>query len=164
MLWQMMRWPTKSSPTPKLREPLMSKWMQLWAIVAERSDWRAPIAIALGAVPGALARYYLSAACTHWWGSGWPIGTAIVNLSGALLMGMFAGWASSFPGGIAPELRLLFAVGFLGSYTTFSTYMLDTAWLARSSSLFSTLAYSLGSLVLGLAALEAGRWLANRWL
>jgi fluoride exporter len=50
-------------------------------------ELRIPIAIALGAVPGALSRYYLTRFCVQWFGMGFPYGTFLINLSGALLMG-----------------------------------------------------------------------------
>lgn len=65
---------------------------------------------------------------------------------------------------ISPDLRLLVAVGFLGSYTTFSTYALDTANLLRVRSHGSALLYWAGSAVLGELSLEVGSFLARRLL
>jgi len=62
----------------------------------------------------------------------------------------------------SPDLRLLFAVGFLGSYTTFSTYTLDISALLRSRQLSLGLFYGLGSAGLGLLCLELGRFTADR--
>ena len=62
----------------------------------------------------------------------------------------------------SPDLRLLSAVGFLGSYTTFSTYSLDVSTLLRSGQLSLGLFYGLGSAGLGLLCLELGRFTANR--
>ena len=62
----------------------------------------------------------------------------------------------------SPELRLLVTVGFLGSYTTFSTYALDASNLLRSGQSTLALLYGLGSAGLGLACLELGRFAAGR--
>lgn len=136
--------------------------MRLIAELAARPQWRAPLVVSLGAVPGALARYYLGLLCGQWFGAGFPVGTLLANLSGAFLMGFFATLTLDRLV-TAPDLRLLIAVGFLGSYTTFSTYALDTSNLLRSDQSGLALLYGLGSAGLGLLCLELGR-LAARWL
>ncbi|MBW4464431.1 MAG: fluoride efflux transporter CrcB [Pegethrix bostrychoides GSE-TBD4-15B] len=136
--------------------------MRLIAELAASPQWRAPLAVSLGAVPGALARYYLSLLCGQWFGIGFPMGTLLANLSGAFLMGFFVTFTLDRLV-IAPDLRLLIAVGFLGSYTTFSTYALDASNLLRSGQSGLALLYGLGSAGLGLLCLESGRLVA-RWL
>ena len=122
---------------------------------------RAPVAIALGAVPGALCRYYLNLWFTRWLGSSFPFGTFFINLTGALIMGFFV--TLTLERAItSPDLRLLMAVGFLGSYTTFSTYALDTDTLFRNSAYGYGLFYWAGSAALGVVSLEIGRLLAQR--
>ena len=120
-----------------------------------------PIAISAGAILGALSRYYLTVLLARRFGTRFPYGTFAINLSGALLMGFFATLA--FNQIIAPHLQLLIMTGFLGSYTTFSTYALDTANLARSRSRVVALFYWAGSAVGGALCLEAGVGIA-RWL
>jgi fluoride exporter len=124
---------------------------------------RTPLAICLGAIPGALSRYYLTQLCTQWFGTSFPYGTFIINLSGALLMGFFVTLtlAQAIP---SPDLRLLVAVGFLGSYTTFSTYALDTSTLIRAGHSGAGLFYWLGSAILGAVSLELGSLLARRMI
>lgn len=124
---------------------------------------RTPIAIGLGAVPGALSRYYLTLALGQWLGPAFPYGTVVVNLSGALIMGFFATLALDRVA-VSPDLHLLIAVGFLGSYTTFSTYTLDTASLLQSSDRLLALLYWAGSAGLGLVSVEVGSFLARRLL
>jgi fluoride exporter len=119
---------------------------------------RAPIAISLGAITGALCRYYLTLWFTHQFGIRFPYGTCFINLTGCLAMGFFVTLAleKSFP----PELRLLIATGFLGAYTTFSTYGLDTLQLvdrAPSTALF----YWSGSAILGVLCVQIGVFLAK---
>ncbi len=125
------------------------------------AELRIPMAIALGAVPGALCRYYLTRWCIQWFGAGFPFGTFIINLSGALVMGFFATF--TMERAIAStELRALVAIGFLGSYTTFSTYALDTANLLHSGQWAKSLIYWSGSAILGVVCLELGSALARK--
>lgn len=121
---------------------------------------RSPLAVALGAIPGALCRYYLAQILARWWGTGYPYGTFVANLTGALLMGFFTTYALE-RSAIPPDVRLLVATGFLGSYTTFSSYMLDTVNLARMG-YHVALLYCLGSVVLGVLGIELGSLLARR--
>ena len=122
---------------------------------------RAPLAIALGAIPGALSRYYLTLLFSRWLGTSFPYGTFFINLTGALVMGFFV--TLTLERAIAsPDLRLLIAVGILGSYTTFSTYTLDTSVLMRNGTYGSGLFYWVGSAVLGVIGLEIGSLLARR--
>jgi fluoride exporter len=125
------------------------------------AELRIPMAIALGAIPGALCRYYLTRWCIQWFGAGFPFGTFIINLSGALVMGFFATF--TMERAIAStELRALVAIGFLGSYTTFSTYALGTANLLHSGQWAKSLIYWSGSAVLGVVCLELGSALARK--
>lgn len=120
----------------------------------------APIAVSLGAIPGALSRYYLTVLFSHLFGASFPFGTFFINLSGSLLMGFFATLAIEQVITSA-ELQLLITTGFLGSYTTFSTYALDSATLLRGRYRSRALFYWLGSAVLAGICLEIGILLAN---
>jgi len=122
---------------------------------------RAPLAISLGAIPGALSRYYLTMLFARWFGGSFPYGTFVINITGALLMGFFV--TLTLERIItSPDIRLLVAVGFLGSYTTFSTYALDTAILLKCGNYSLVLFYWLGSAALGLIGLEIGSFLARQ--
>lgn len=126
---------------------------------------RAALAVALGAIPGALIRYYVTLLAARWFGESFPVGTLLANVSGSFLMGLIVTLAMTRDLiTITPDLRLLLTVGFLGSYTTFSTYALDTSLLLRVGLLGQTLAYSFGSLILGVIAIELGSLLARRLL
>ncbi|BAY41090.1 CrcB protein [Nostoc sp. NIES-2111] len=118
-----------------------------------------PIAISLGAVPGALSRYYLTIFFGNWFGTAFPYGTLFINLTGAFLMGFSATFISRIA--IYPHLYLLVAVGFLGSYTTFSTYALDISNLLRTREYKAALLYWLGTPVLGFISIEMGIILAK---
>jgi fluoride exporter len=133
----------------------------LGAITVLEPGIRKPLAVCLGAIPGALSRYYLTMLCARWLGEGFPYGTFIINITGALVMGFFV--TLSIERTIAsPELRLLVAVGFLGSYTTFSTYALDTSILLKSGDRGLAMFYWLGSAVLGFIGLEIGSFIARK--
>lgn len=111
------------------------------------------LAVSLGAIPGALSRYYLGLLLTRKLGSYFPYGTFALNLSGSLLMGIVTTLAIEHT--LPANLQLLVATGFLGSYTTFSTYALDTANLWQSSK-SAALFYGIGSIGFGLLGLGVG--------
>ena len=122
---------------------------------------RSPLAIALGAIPGALSRYYLTIFFARLWGEGFPYGTFIINLTGSLFMGFLVTLALE-RSLISPDLRLCLAVGFLGSYTTFSTYALDTSIMLKNHQQPMALLYGLGSTILGVLGVEIGSFLARK--
>lgn len=123
---------------------------------------RIPIAISLGAIAGALSRYYLTLWFAQWLGTSFPYGTFFINLTGCLVMGFFVTLTSDrIPGGISLDLYLLVTTGFLGAYTTFSTYGLDTVKLLRDSSFSTASFYWAGSAVLGLLCVQLGIFLAQ---
>lgn len=121
---------------------------------------QAILAISLGAVPGALSRYYLTVLFAQWFGIAFPYGTFVINLSGSLLMGFFTTLALERVI-TSPDLQLLITTGFLGSYTTFSTYTLDTSALLRSGSRAKAFGYWAGSFVFGGICFEIGIALAR---
>ncbi|MFQ3614971.1 MAG: fluoride efflux transporter CrcB [Cyanobacteriota bacterium] len=104
---------------------------------------------------GSLSRYYLSLWFAQHFGSSFPYGTLAINLSGCLVMGWFMMLAME-RAEIPPEARLLLGVGFLGSYTTFSTYELDSFSLWQQHRFDISLLYWLGSALLGAVAMGIG--------
>lgn len=122
---------------------------------------RVPIAISLGAIPGALSRYFLSVSVNQWLGTTFPFATFFINLSGAFAMGFFTSLAVE-RSIISPDIRLIVAVGFLGSYTTFSTYTLDLGRLLEIGQWQFIALYWTGSTLLGLLCLELGSYVARR--
>lgn len=104
---------------------------------------------------GAVARYVVSTAVARR-GEGWfPWGTLAVNLSGTALLGLLAGLA------LHGDAFTLAGGGLIGSYTTFSTWMLDSDRLAEHRSGRALAANVVGSLLLGLAAIALGRALGR---
>src|SRR5215204_1227485 len=116
--------------------------------------------ISIGAILGANARYLIGQWASTAIGTGFPYGTAIVNISGSFVMGLLLAWGSD-RGGLSPELRLLLTVGFLGAYTTFSSFSADTLHQASTvglASAFLNIAVNNG---LGIAAAWVGMTLAK---
>jgi fluoride exporter len=133
----------------------------LGLLAALKSEIRVPLAISLGAIPGALSRYYLTLLFSRWLGTNFPFGIFFINISGAFIMGFFVTLTLK-RAIMSPDLRLFVAIGFLGSYTTFSTYALDTSTLAKTGDRILALLYWLGSAVLGVICLEIGSFLARK--
>ncbi len=113
--------------------------------------------IGLGGFLGANVRYLVGGWAAEKWGASFPFGTLLINVSGSFVLGVFLAVAT---GRLAldPRWRLFFAVGFLGAYTTFSTYTYETMqlvlaggwWPGVLNLLFSN-ALGLGAALLGVA-------------
>jgi CrcB protein len=124
------------------------------------SDITNVVAIAAGAVPGALSRYHLTEWTKAKFGAKFPYGTFVINLTGCFAMGFFFTISKGITG-YPKELDLLIRTGFLGSYTTFSTYGFDTLALWRSKNTVATAFYWAGSAILGLGAVIIGVTIAK---
>lgn len=116
--------------------------------------------VAAGGALGAVARYVVSLAFAQRFGAQWPWGTLFINVSGCVLISLFVGAGS---GRIAESnLRYLLPIGFVGAYTTFSTYEFETLRLFELGRVTSALAYVAASNVLGFGAVLVGAWLGRR--
>ncbi|MCV7194870.1 fluoride efflux transporter CrcB [Mycolicibacterium brumae] len=102
---------------------------------------------------GAVARFELDRAVTRRTGGGFPAGTLAVNLSGALALGMLSG------AGLSPTALLIAGTGLVGAYTTFSTWMLETARLAEEGGRRRATLNIVVSLVAGVLAAGCGSWI-----
>lgn len=117
-------------------------------------------AIAAGAAAGGVSRFYLTLAVQHRFGDGFPWGTLLINITGSLLLGFIIRYAMATPA-MPLELRLMLTTGFCGGYTTFSAYSYETALMLENGSYGRAAVYSIGSVVLALAATFAGFVLAR---
>lgn len=109
---------------------------------------------------GTLARYGLSSAMQRYAGSGFPWGTVAVNVAGCFLAGMLwvlAEYRAVFTG----DVRAAVFIGFMGAFTTFSTYMLETGNLLRDGEWGYAAANVLLQIALGITALFAGMFAAR---
>ena len=88
-------------------------------------EWRSYAWISLGAILGANLRYFLTKIITRFSDAAFPYGTLAINITGSLILGFFLIWTTErvFAN---PLWRWLVAVGFCGSYTTFSSYAFET--------------------------------------
>ena len=116
--------------------------------------------IALGAVVGASARYFVSTYIGRHFSSAFPYGTLFINITGSLILGFFLVYATERVL-LDPRWRLLVAVGFCGSYTTFSSYAFESFALMEQSQWLMMGANILLSNVLCLTAVLAGAALAR---
>lgn len=112
------------------------------------------IYVMVGGALGAAARYGLGGWVQDWSGSTFPWGTLVVNVSGSFLIGLSVHLLEALP--VSVEMRALVTIGLLGAFTTFSTFSYETLMLAREGLWGRALAYTFGSLVLGLVAVVAG--------
>lgn len=120
--------------------------------------------VAGGGATGAVLRYVLGAQAMRAFGSGWPYGTLAANVIGGFLMGMLAGVLALRGGADQERWRLLLGVGVLGGFTTFSAYSLEVALMVERREWSSAIVYSLGSVLLSIAALFLGLLLVRRVL
>jgi CrcB protein len=111
--------------------------------------------LGLGGGLGALARYGLGGWVHRIYAGGFPLGTFVVNVAGCLAFGLIWGlFDSRLAAG--PQVRTAVLVGFMGAFTTFSTYMFEGAALLRQGQWVWGLAYLGGQNLLGLAGLALG--------
>ena len=118
------------------------------------------LCIALAGGLGALSRYLLAGTIQEMAGQSFPLGTAFVNILGCFLFGFIVTLIDErmvLPPGLKPYLL----TGFMGAFTTFSTYAFETASLIRYSEWLLAAANVLGQTVLGVAFLFAGIFLAR---
>jgi fluoride exporter len=115
------------------------------------------VSVALGSVLGAMARYFVSGFVARRVGETFPWGTFIINVSGAFAIGLFGGLAEDNASILASPDPWLFAVtGFLGAYTTVSSFSLQTLTLARDGQRGRSVSYVVLSVALCLAAVALG--------
>lgn len=122
--------------------------------------WREALYVGLGGFLGANARYLISRAAARWLGPSFPYGTLLINFTGSVLLGFFLIWTtervlSNY------NLRLFFAIGFCGAYTTFSSYSYETFALYEQGRYWLALSNIAGNNLLALAGAVLGAVIAR---
>lgn len=119
------------------------------------------LAIAAGGSVGAVMRFIVSTGIYSWLGRGFPYGTLVVNVIGSLLMGLlyelFLQRLS-----VSPEVRAVLLVGFLGAFTTFSTFSIETINLIEQGYVIKAIVNILASVILCVLAAWAGLQIARQ--
>ena len=118
------------------------------------------IFIAIGGSLGSIARYWVGSAIAGRLGTKFPYGTFVINVSACIIIGFvltFLGKRAE----LNPAWRFLIPVGFVGAYSTFSTYEWETLSTLRTGAFALAALYAFISLFLGLAAVWCGSMLAE---
>jgi fluoride exporter len=105
---------------------------------------------------GSVTRFLVDRTVTRRLARPFPVGTLTVNVTGAALLGFLGGLA------LSKDAALLTGTAFVGAYTTFSTWMLESQRLGEERRGWAQLANIVVSVVLGLAAAFFGQWLAEQ--
>jgi CrcB protein len=106
---------------------------------------------------GAVLRFLVDGAVAERWGGEFPLGTLVVNLSGAVALGVISGLTLSH------DAALLAGAAAIGSYTTFSTWMFETERLVEEGASLAPAANLVVSLALGIGAAVLGRAVGGLW-
>jgi len=117
-------------------------------------------AVAAGGALGATARFAVGR-WVPWEAPAFPWATAMVNVTGCLLIGLVLGWLLASTGQ-PPWLRPFLATGVLGGYTTFSAFAVETVVLVDAGAVTTAALYVVGSLAVGLVAVRVGATVAQR--
>lgn len=116
--------------------------------------------IAVGGALGSVARYWIGSAVSDRLGARFPYGTFVINITACLIIGFTITYLGR-RAEVNAAWRFLIAVGFVGAYSTFSTYEWDTLSSIRSGAFLLAALYAVGSLLLGLVAVWGGAMLAE---
>lgn len=124
--------------------------------------WTSILALSVGGIIGVNARHYVGIWVRQWSGSSFPWGTFVINVSGAFAIGFLSmvlnRWLPD------PRARLLVVTGFLGGYTTFSAYAMESLLLWERGAPLQAFAYFAGSAFAGLAAVVLGVMLGRTFV
>ncbi len=116
--------------------------------------------IALGGALGSIARYWVGSTVANRMGTRFPYGTFVINITACVIIGFSLTFLAKRVD-LNPAWRFLIPVGFIGAYSTFSTYEWETLSTLRAGAFFLAALYAVSSLILGLAAVWGGSALAE---
>jgi CrcB protein len=116
--------------------------------------------IAAGGALGSIARYWVGSTVSGRMGARFPYGTLLVNITACVVLGFTLTYLGKRVD-LNPAWRYLIPIGFIGAYSTFSTYEWETLSTMRSGAFLLAGLYAIGSMVLGLAATWCGTLLAD---
>jgi fluoride exporter len=116
--------------------------------------------IAAGGAVGSIARYWVGSAVSGRIGAKFPYGTFVINISACVIIGFILTVLGKRVD-LSPGWRYLIPIGFVGAYSTFSTYEWETLSTIRSGAFLLAAIYAVGSLLVGLVAVWAGAILAD---
>lgn len=119
------------------------------------------LAVGVGGAAGAIARYFFAQIFSATLAP-FPFATFLINVSGSFLVGALFALAVERTM-IGENWRIALIVGFIGAYTTFSTFELETLLLVREKRFLIAVLYVLSSVVLGFLGVAAGIWLARKF-
>lgn len=116
--------------------------------------------IGIGGFLGAISRYGVALWIGQRWGRGFPLGTFVINVSGSFLIGLLMSLLTErFM--VNPQWRLMLVVGFLGAYTTFSTFEYETGTLIKDGEWLIAMLNVVLSVLAGFIALKLGEVIAK---
>ncbi|MBV9209348.1 MAG: fluoride efflux transporter CrcB [Acidobacteria bacterium] len=118
-------------------------------------------AVAAGGAVGAMLRYYLGGTLLARTGAPFPTATFVINITGSFILGFFLTIVTERIY-VSPHLRLAIAVGFVGAYTTFSTFEYETARLVEEKFMLQAFLYVVLSFAVGFAAVWGGIFAARK--
>lgn len=104
---------------------------------------------------GSILRHWVNVTCGRLFGTDFPYGIMLINITGSTVMGLIAGYLA-FKGEAAQSWRIFVMTGVLGGYTTFSAFSLDAAVLYERGEVGLAVLYVIGSVVLAIGGLFAG--------
>jgi fluoride exporter len=116
--------------------------------------------IALGGAFGSIARYWVGSTVAGRFGTRFPYGTFVINMTACIIIGFSLTWLGN-RAELNPAWRYLVPVGFIGAFSTFSAYEWETLSTLRAGAVALAVLYAVGSLLLGLAAAWCGSVLAE---
>jgi CrcB protein len=116
--------------------------------------------IAFGGALGSMARYWVGTTIAGRMGTKFPYGTFVINITACMIIGLSLTLLAK-RADLNPAWRFLVPVGFIGAYSTFSTYEWETLSTIRTGAFLLAALYAISSLILGLAAVWGGSVIAE---